>query len=761
MSKNKKSHDENRSKVCLMCFQKGSSMISLVPSKEILKRVQNFFIENYDPSDLKMPAGLCSGCRLKLTKKEQKSKESQNAEYPLPEVNLPDPVDFFKLQFPSTITRSRGGELMDCNCDICIIATAHPGNQPSKFGRAAPPHTMGRPRNDIPRLAVRKPVKVCGFCQQIIGKGIRHPQPCTISDRREQMQRLSLEDPRGRELEAAAVVREGAAKTGKASLATKGSSSLNVSIDQPSTSKALFKDQPVSKEQFQKLGTRLRLSQNQEDLLAQGLRGWSGRNYLEANLAPQLSVQRKEAAHFFAIERIELDVIGKPKEQVRKFMPVFYCKDVPGLFRFIAERRQYHSLTDLMVLIGFDKGGKDPPTLKRVVNIQKIHDEFSSPHHRKKRSSYQQGAFPRAFKDSGVNRTIILLNAPWVKETNYNLHQLTKLLKFSYKELGNVFDANDLLLTPNFVGIGTAGSTYPCHHCEMPAKDFGKLENDMLFKGGRLRTLQSIHDNALKYQEACRHDKAHMSGKKKLSSAPWFNCEHIPLYLLHGVDIKTLILLLAPPPELHILLGLGNDFFDLLVDRLKARKPEYLDIITKFLKDHSLLRQQYFTGGRTDFPGKFDGNHCKFFLDLVDDLERYLREVEGAFETVEPILIAMRAFNRVRKQCFGVDLDPNYENSIKEFGRLWKKCDRSITLKCHELFVHVVQFLENPVIKSKFPNKGLGFWAEQASEGSHSLWEKFYQRFKRQLDAPDFEQKFFDCNVAFNEKAYGDSQGNR
>ena len=170
-----------------------------------------------------------------------------------------------------------------------------------------------------------------------------------------------------------------------------------------------------------------------------------------------------------------------------------------------------------MVLIGFDKGGKDPPTLKRVVNIQKIHDEFSSPHHRKKRSSYQQGAFPRAFKDSGVNRTIILLNAPWVKETNYNLHQLTKLLKFSYKELGNVFDANDLLLTPNFVGIGTAGSTYPCHHCEMPAKDFGKLENDMLFKGGRLRTLQSIHDNALKYQEACRHDKAHMSGKKNLA----------------------------------------------------------------------------------------------------------------------------------------------------------------------------------------------------------------------------------------------------
>ena len=74
MPNHKNSHDENRSKVCLLCFQKGSSMKSLVPSKEILKRVQNFFIENYDPSDLKMPAGLCSSCRLKLNKKEQKSK---------------------------------------------------------------------------------------------------------------------------------------------------------------------------------------------------------------------------------------------------------------------------------------------------------------------------------------------------------------------------------------------------------------------------------------------------------------------------------------------------------------------------------------------------------------------------------------------------------------------------------------------------------------------------------------------------------------
>ena len=62
-----------------------------------------------------------------------------------------------------------------------------------------------------------------------------------------------------------------------------------------------------------------------EKLLAEGLRTWSGRNYLEPNLHPTLSEQRKEGAIFFAIEKLEMDVIGKEE---RQFVPVFYCKDI-------------------------------------------------------------------------------------------------------------------------------------------------------------------------------------------------------------------------------------------------------------------------------------------------------------------------------------------------------------------------------------------------------------------------------------------------
>ena len=69
-------------------------------------------------------------------------------------------------------------------------------------------------------------------------------------------------------------------------------------------------------------------------------------------------------------------------------------------------------------------------------------------------------------------RTIIIALAPAVPETYHNMSQIVQVLKFSYRELENPFDANDLLLSPKFVGVGTAKSTYPCHCCEMNYKEW-------------------------------------------------------------------------------------------------------------------------------------------------------------------------------------------------------------------------------------------------------------------------------------------------
>ena len=67
-----------------------------------------------------------------------------------------------------------------------------------------------------------------------------------------------------------------------------------------------------------------------------------------------------------------------------QFMPIYYGKNVVGLFKFIAEGRGYHPQTEIIELFVFVKGGKVCPSLKKVVNIKKVDSESSSP--RKKNS---------------------------------------------------------------------------------------------------------------------------------------------------------------------------------------------------------------------------------------------------------------------------------------------------------------------------------------------------------------------------------------
>ena len=67
-------------------------------SPEALTRIQKYSFENQDPSDLKLPNGICGCCSTKLLRLENK-KLGKDKDKPLPEVIMPDPVDFSKLRF--------------------------------------------------------------------------------------------------------------------------------------------------------------------------------------------------------------------------------------------------------------------------------------------------------------------------------------------------------------------------------------------------------------------------------------------------------------------------------------------------------------------------------------------------------------------------------------------------------------------------------------------------------------------------------------
>ena len=120
-----RTHNENRSLVCLICFKKGSSMSTIVGVN--LERVLKYFMEDFESCDLKLPNGLCSHCRNILYNHE-KGKS----------VLISDPIDYSKLSFPVLTRKYEGvrdiGDLKDCPCSICTIARKNPGQSNNNFG---------------------------------------------------------------------------------------------------------------------------------------------------------------------------------------------------------------------------------------------------------------------------------------------------------------------------------------------------------------------------------------------------------------------------------------------------------------------------------------------------------------------------------------------------------------------------------------------------------------------------------------------------
>ena len=80
----------------------------------------------------------------------------------------------------------------------------------------------------------------------------------------------------------------------------------------------------------------------------------------------------------------------------------------------------------------------------------------------------------------------------------------------------------------------------------------------------------------------------------------------------------------------------------------------------------------------------------------------------------QSVTTALKNFKVVVHKCFGQEVVDGYENAISKFSKDLRKIGRDPTLKVHILEVHIVQFLKRKYIA--YPGKGLGFFAEQASE---------------------------------------------
>ena len=718
MPGNAKSHDACRADICCICELKASSMVEVKPGVT-LDRIKRHY-PKFDLTNQKQPKGICARDRKLLIEIEQGKKKKEV---------LPTPTFYDSNLDFGGLTGRQLQDKTDCWCSlICSkVRSAQGGTlgntaneKPYSIGRPGPPP---RPKSD----------PLCFDC--LAPKAVGKPHRCNLSMfRKNADELLSARDPAGREMLAAKVYREKAAAAPTGSnieLKTGGGKTVTIP-GRPSTSKAPYAGQPIPAEEVRKLATACNLSNNQLDRFGTGIRALSGRHAFEPYTASKVRWMDRTLDSFYKTKRVKVHP-SNPNEEGQDengmvWRTLFYCDEVPDLADYIEDKRGYHSQTETFKKVGFDFGGT---WLKLCLNLEKIQDALASPSRKSRRSSYSDGVLPKLFKDSGVKKLIPLAMIQHCKESYENLATIVNEVGLNRIDYTPAFD---MKLGLTFMGMGTAASTCPCLWCELPKKLFSNPT--FLFKGGTLRTLKDIQDQAEAYLAACQAHK----GARKLSSAEFKSCEKYPLFEPDVPDrvalLHKFIVEMIPPMELHMLLGLGNDLFKVLEATMEALNMG--ESLKRWLKMIGAEQSHY-------FGGQFNGNNVENVLRGVNSLRNLLSRDLKKSQKLQDILKAMETLEAVKHCCFGQDLDPRFEKEIQLLGKLWLRIGMSVTPKAHALFVHVSQFLhfKNP---QTGPKRGLGYWSEQASESVHHDFERHWQQgYKRPLDSPDYDLKALQC----------------
>ena len=158
----KSNHNENRKKVCLMCFEKGgASCREIVEGGVVHQSINTYFIENLDPCNGRFPTGICSRCRKLLTQIKNGEKTSNDL--------------FEPYNFSSIVIIKETRNTPDCQCKICAIAR-------QKGTLSSSSQVIGRPKHESQAFPSPMPIKVCQMCYNVIGKGLSHV--CNITERR-------------------------------------------------------------------------------------------------------------------------------------------------------------------------------------------------------------------------------------------------------------------------------------------------------------------------------------------------------------------------------------------------------------------------------------------------------------------------------------------------------------------------------------------------------------------------------------------------
>lgn len=498
-----RSHEENRAALCALCFNSTKEMRQITTNQE--KTIRLHFIKDYSVNETSYPISLCSTCRLAV---EEYAKGTFKRKVSL--------FDYSKIiRSIKPCTRSS----LICPCTICSIAKT---NLNSTI-RLSLKKQIGRPCVNNTLVVSRKKkkskkIQICKNCYVTTKKG--RPHDCRKILRTKNFAELAnlSNSPNFKEKFASAIIKE---KIKSASLGAHGSSVQLATTTKEKLTLIANKKSPsavnnstVSIEDLSKIQQKLNLSTNNTIKLASclhKLKGNTNEKLTDTYIKSKLQEKRHLLDPFFEIQQANLEN-GQENRHEPVQRTVIFCKNILAFLDFILKMRKIKQEDVQLLKIGLDGGGG---FFKTCLNIQtkQVDNDVD-------------------LKSSGVKKLFILAIAKNIKENYFNVLYIWKLLKID--ELTKYSISTDLKLANILMGIMSHSSAFPCTWCQANKHN---LNNE-----GEPRTFENIRRNFLSWTK---------TGSNPKQSKNFFSCVHKPI----PDKLDAPIVLVIPPPELHLLLG--------------------------------------------------------------------------------------------------------------------------------------------------------------------------------------------------------------
>ena len=211
----------------------------------------------------------------------------------------------------------------------------------------------------------------------------------------------------------------------------------------------------MTKEDLMRIKSKLNLSGKQTLNLRTGIRTVFGRKSVEDGAAHYQTELNHSLAPFF--KSVTLHV--KKVKKIKKVKVVTWedrvasvCHDMEGLIRHLMELRDINPGQE-EVLFGFDDGAG---SLKLMMLILRLldHDEPQ-----KKRGKYSDGVFAQSFKNTGVQKLILLADVPDCQEHYENVKQILDEVNISGVDFSECTDIKMMLI---LLGKQGGSATHNC-----------------------------------------------------------------------------------------------------------------------------------------------------------------------------------------------------------------------------------------------------------------------------------------------------------